>query len=799
MGSVQTFKPTPSLITIPENYPNDPTPGKIEILWGANTKSLYHRLSPFVDYNTNFIGGFTTQPYYYTYIDEKGKGLAGLRKYESRIFPIGSAPIDVIRVAKFMASGNGIIFLGKQFLLQTGNPYNETRIYNPTSPLVAAGMGITLGAMRPMRHIDTSSGLFGILSSLVGSSIPSLFMEPKNNPPSGTTGLDALSTTMKTRGGKGLIRAGTANRAKSHLEAAWVNPGEQRKSFGSIVKGLVTSLFANFIPAKQDGITNKSDEGTYGLMIGAGRAKFGDEDNTDAFGFHQRWFGGSATIRKKGEDNKDNAGLLYRTPDGTVKLFKDRSWSKYLTGIGRIGYSIDNSHFRDGIRYGESFGKDPDYEASDIMKVWSEYWYDKNEYPTKKTSKNDKDSLTQGINTTLTKVIDSIKAASDKLYTVNVPEDATVIRSGKSTVMGYDRLSQTNKKGVSALQYPLGVLKDYRTVTVVDESLNQGSQRSYKLPTAGRYDSINTLTVLPAKAVVNETEWKKLNLRGWEKPWDAYKDDLIAFLFYDVVNENYIPFRATTKGLVESGNASWEELPFIGRGDKIYSYGGFNRNVTFSFKIVISSIAELAPTWQRINYLTTLIKPANYTTEKYNRITNRFMVPPMVLLTIGDMYKFQPVLIQSVTTTIPDDASWETLNEENTLGDNQWNYLASYIKSPNVLYGQLPREVEIGINMIILEKERAIVGGINFGNSDNDFQRSLLVKVDKAVPVSPYTPDTSFPERRPAPDLDIPYGVLPQQTLPYRPNDQILDYEPGPGPAPSISSPPPYYGPNIGV
>jgi hypothetical protein len=149
MGSIQTFKPTPSLITIPQNYPNEPTPGKIEILWGSNTKSLYHRLSPYASYSTSLIGGFTTQPYYYTYIDEKGRGLNSLKKYESQMFPLGSAPIDVIRVAKFLGSGNGIMFLGKQFLLQTGNPFNETRIYNPTSPIVAAGMGLALGSVRP--------------------------------------------------------------------------------------------------------------------------------------------------------------------------------------------------------------------------------------------------------------------------------------------------------------------------------------------------------------------------------------------------------------------------------------------------------------------------------------------------------------------------------------------------------------------------------------------------------------------------------------------------------------------------
>jgi hypothetical protein len=129
---------------------------------------------------------------------------------------------------------------------------------------------------------------------------------------------------------------------------------------------------------------------------------------------------------------------------------------------------------------------------------------------------------------------------------------------------------------------------------------------------------------------------------------------------------------------------------------------------------------ELAPTWQRINYLTTLIKPANYTVAKFNdaglnrSVTNRFMIPPMIMLTLGDMYKEQPVLLQSIAVTVPDDASWETTNQFNS---QQWEYLASYIKAPGVLYGQLPRQVEISLGFALLEKERAIVGGASFGHA----------------------------------------------------------------------------------
>ena len=95
------------------------------------------------------------------------------------------------------------------------------------------------------------------------------------------------------------------------------------------------------------------------------------------------------------------------------------------------------------------------------------------------------------------------------------------------------------------------------------------------------------------------------------------------------------------------------------------------------------------------------------------------MVPPMVLLNIGDMYKNQPIVMGSTGISIPEWAVWETQNETNS---DVWSYLANYIQSPAVgkLYGQLPRTAEISINAYVLERERAIVGAANFGGAVHD-------------------------------------------------------------------------------
>jgi hypothetical protein len=83
-------------------------------------------------------------------------------KDDSRELPIVSTKRDLERVAKFLTSGNGKLFIGKQLLLQTGNTFAETRVYNPASPLVN-----TVPFTHSTRYINQSniSGLSGILGT----------------------------------------------------------------------------------------------------------------------------------------------------------------------------------------------------------------------------------------------------------------------------------------------------------------------------------------------------------------------------------------------------------------------------------------------------------------------------------------------------------------------------------------------------------------------------------------------------------------------------------------------------------
>ena len=50
---------------------------------------------------------------------------------DTRSIPVVSGARDVKRITRFLFSGKGLLFLGKQALLQTGNTFGQTRLLNP--------------------------------------------------------------------------------------------------------------------------------------------------------------------------------------------------------------------------------------------------------------------------------------------------------------------------------------------------------------------------------------------------------------------------------------------------------------------------------------------------------------------------------------------------------------------------------------------------------------------------------------------------------------------------------------------
>jgi len=129
--------------------------------------------------------------------------------------------------------------------------------------------------------------------------------------------------------------------------------------------------------------------------------------------------------------------------------------------------------------------------------------------------------------------------------------------------------------------------------------------------------------------------------------------DFIKFRFKDVVNGNYLVFRAILSGINDNITPEWTGEQYIGRADKVYVYNGAERNVSFNFAIYPKSKVELPTLIEKLNYLMSLCYP------KYDPNNGNRMVAPFIQLTIGDILKDSPGFLNSLSYTVEETSTWE--------------------------------------------------------------------------------------------------------------------------------------------
>jgi len=128
-------------------------------------------------------------------------------------------------------------------------------------------------------------------------------------------------------------------------------------------------------------------------------------------------------------------------------------------------------------------------------------------------------------------------------------------------------------------------------------------------------------------------------------------DDFIKFRFYDMVNENYIIFRAILDGITDAITPDYGEERYIGRPDKVYVYKGADRLISFNFSIYPKTKQEFPILIEKMEYLISLCYPS-YTEQN-------FMKTPFIQLTMGDMFNETPGILTGLSITVEDTSTWE--------------------------------------------------------------------------------------------------------------------------------------------
>ena len=152
-----------------------------------------------------------------------------------------------------------------------------------------------------------------------------------------------------------------------------------------------------------------------------------------------------------------------------------------------------------------------------------------------------------------------------------------------------------------------------------------------------------------------------------DKPADAIqigKDkynirDLVKFRIEavqtDTLRSTWMVFRAFITDYSDQVTAEWNANKYIGRAEKFYTYGGFDRTVNISFKVAALSKEEMQPMYQKLNYLMSNMM------GDYNK---GIMRGPMSRMTVGNWLDRQPGVITSLTYKVTNDSPWEIAMDE---------------------------------------------------------------------------------------------------------------------------------------
>jgi hypothetical protein len=181
--------------------------------------------------------------------------------------------------------------------------------------------------------------------------------------------------------------------------------------------------------------------------------------------------------------------------------------------------------------------------------------------------------------------------------------------------------------------------------------------------------------------------------------------DMIDFRFEAIDNDSplesvFMLFRSYLSSITDSYSPTWNPHKYLGRGEKVYTYSGFDRSFSFNFKMAPMSRVSVKPLIQKLNFL------ASNTAPDYN--TAGRMRGPFMRLTIGDYVVGLPGFISSLTYSIDDNAPWDT-----------------------ALYGDKTDIIDNDITKKWVENERQLPHLINVSVTYTPIHDFLPRKVDK--------------------------------------------------------------------
>lgn len=181
----------------------------------------------------------------------------------------------------------------------------------------------------------------------------------------------------------------------------------------------------------------------------------------------------------------------------------------------------------------------------------------------------------------------------------------------------------------------------------------------------------------------SEFSFDKINASGLNgnPSFDGEYQDLVKFGIGVYGGGTFLNFRAFLNQISDSYTSEWTDTKYVGRGEKFYTYTGFDRKISLSWTVAAQSKIELLPMYKKLNYLASMCAP-KYTSKNY-------MTGNILTLTVGGYVFNQPGILTGVSFEMNDDnATWE-------IAVSEQDYTTGGIKAEDPSIKELPHLIKV--------------------------------------------------------------------------------------------------------
>ena len=187
------------------------------------------------------------------------------------------------------------------------------------------------------------------------------------------------------------------------------------------------------------------------------------------------------------------------------------------------------------------------------------------------------------------------------------------------------------------------------------------------------------------------------------------------------VTNEYLHFRALIDDFSDSYTAKWEGVQYVGRGEELYNYKGFGREISMGWTVYAQSKAELIPMYKKLNYLASTLAP-DYTGAGMMRGN-------IVKITVGGYIYDQPGIIKSINFGVPQESPWEIAIDIEGNEDTSVKQLPHMIKVTGFTFVPIHKFIPAKANSLTNPTQKYIAlanstGKTNYTNTYNSYAQT---------------------------------------------------------------------------